>query len=310
MRAIRWRDPEMNARKWVRALLTVIGMMALAYVALFPLVRSYQLAHPPRVVLPLTQIQAEKVELHTTDGVDLKGWFSAAAEPNGAAVVLAHGYVGNGAMMEPYARFLLDAGYHVLLFDFRAQGGSGGEISTIGWRERLDVLAAAHYLAARPEVDPERIGVLGVSMGGAAAIGAAAEDPILKAVVADSAYADFHEVIRRFGYFSIRGTPIHWTWGELYRLGGRIWTGEDLAEFKPVELIGQIAPRPVLIVHGELDNGACTVSDARALFDAAGEPKELWIVPRAGHGEALVVAAAEYRRRVIVFFDQAFGVQR
>jgi fermentation-respiration switch protein FrsA (DUF1100 family) len=89
------------------------------------------------------------------------------------------------------------------------------------------------------------------------------------------------------------------------RAASWLWTGYPIHTFKPVERIADITPRPLLLIHGEEDNGACTVADARRLYRAAGEPKELWIVPGAGHCNAHALFPAEYEARVRGFFDEA-----
>jgi dipeptidyl aminopeptidase/acylaminoacyl peptidase len=167
-----------------------------------------------------------------------------------------------------------------------------------------DLRGAVAYLQSRPGVDPERIGAMGCSMGSAVTIGAAAEDAAIKAAVAEAVYADMSELWDRFGYGGIRNTSIHWTWGPLLRLTAWMWTGEKVGAFKPEAMIGQISPRPVFIIHSEHDNGACTVSDAQRLYAAANEPKELWIVPGAGHCSAHYYQTEEYERRILAFFDQ------
>jgi fermentation-respiration switch protein FrsA (DUF1100 family) len=142
-------------------------------------------------------------------------------------------------------------------------------------------------------------------MGSAVVIGAAAAEPAIKATVAESVYADMGELWTRFGYVGIRGTSVHWSWGGLRRLATWLWTGYPVARFKPEELIGQISPRAVLIIHGAKDNAATTVSDAHRLYAAAKEPKELWIVSAAGHCSAHALFPAAYEERVLDFFDRA-----
>jgi fermentation-respiration switch protein FrsA (DUF1100 family) len=144
-------------------------------------------------------------------------------------------------------------------------------------------------------------------MGSAVSIGAASEDPTIRAVVAESVYADMGELWTRFGYVGIRGTSIEWSWGVPLRWATWLWTGQRIATFKPEALISHISPRPVLIIHGEQDNAACTVADARRLYQAAGQPKSLWIVAGAGHCGAHSVVPQAYEARVIRFFDQALA---
>jgi fermentation-respiration switch protein FrsA (DUF1100 family) len=182
-------------------------------------------------------------------------------------------------------------------------------VTTLGPLEVEDLRGAVAYLRSRPDTDPERIGAIGCSMGSVVVIGAAAKDPTIKAVVAESVYADMGELLDRFGYVGVRKTSIHWSSGWVRRWAMRFWTGYPVARFKPEALIGDISPRPVLIIHGEHDNGATTVADARRLYQAAREPKELWIVSGAGHCSAHALFPEAYETRVLGFFDRALRTE-
>ena len=108
------------------------------------------------------------VTLTTAGGVKLRGWY--VPSRNGAAVALIHGTGSNRLGVADHARLLARHGYGVLLFDLHGHGESGGRSLSVGWDAGDDVAAATRYLAARPEVDDDRVGVLGVSLGGEAAI--------------------------------------------------------------------------------------------------------------------------------------------
>ncbi|MBL7198849.1 MAG: alpha/beta hydrolase [Anaerolineae bacterium] len=311
---LQWRDPDMSFGKWIKTILLVGLPFLLLYAAGKPILQSYVLAHPRRLVAELSAadvgVPVERVTFQATDGVELVGWFvpgEGGEARGGGTVVYSHGSGTNGPEMYSRAAFLNRAGYNVFLFDHRAHGQSGGRATTLGPLEVRDLDGAVAYLRSRPDVDPERIGAWGGSMGAGVVIGAAAGNPAIRAIVADSVYADMAELWHRFGYVGIRRTPIRWSWGVPMRWATWLWTGEDIAAFKPVELIARIGPRPVLIIHGERDNGACTVSDARRLYRASGEPKELWIVPGAGHGAAHALYPQEYETRVRAFFDAALA---
>jgi fermentation-respiration switch protein FrsA (DUF1100 family) len=300
----------MSIAKWLKALGTILISFALLYLVAKPAVQAYSLAHPRRWTADLTQhdtgVPVERVSFRATDGVELLGWFVPGAG-TGATIIASHGSGANGPGTYPLYAFLNRAGYHVFVFDHRAHGQSSGRATTLGPLEVRDLLGAVAYIRARPDVDPQRIGAIGCSMGAGVVIGAAATESALQGIVAESVYADMGELWDRFGYVSIRGTPIHWSWGAPLRWATWIWTGERIAAFKPVTLIERISPRPVLIVHGAQDNAACTVADAYRLYQAAGEPKELWIVPDAGHCSAHALRTEEYEARVLAFFDQALG---
>ena len=220
-------------------------------------------------------------------------------------MAVSHGSGANGPGTYPRVAFLSRAGYNVFVFDHRAHGQSGGKATTLGPQEVRDLLGAVEYLVTRPDVDARHIGAIGCSMGSGVVIGSAAADQRIRAVVAESVYADMGELWRRFGYVGLRGTPVHWSWGRPMRWATWLWTGESIAAFRPEGQIGRIGPRPVLITHGEHDNAACTVADAHRLYQAAGEPKELWIAPSAGHCNAHSVLQQEYEERITSFFNQA-----
>ena len=305
---IHWRDANMSVAKWFKALGLILATFLLVYVIAKPMVHAHFLVYPPRYAFDLTEQDTgkpvERVSFKSTDGVELAGWFVPGIG-SGATIVASHGSHSNGPVTYPLVAFLNHAGYNAFVFDHRAHGQSDGKTTTLGPREVRDLVGAVTYLQSRPDVDADRIGAFGCSMGAGVVVGAAAEEPAIKAVVAEAIYADMGELWDRFGYVGIRGTSIHWTWGAPLRWAVWLWTGEKAATFKPEVLAGRISPRPLLVIHGEYDNAACTVADARRLYQAAGDPKELWIVPEAGHCSAHAIHPQEYEERVLQFYDRA-----
>jgi dipeptidyl aminopeptidase/acylaminoacyl peptidase len=305
---IRWRDPSMSPHKWLKAIVLVIAPFVLFYIVGKPLLQSYMLTHPYRRGAELTSQEAggpvERVHFRATDGVDLAGWF-VPGDGSGATIVSSHGSGADGPGTYPSLAFLNQAGYNVFILDHRGHGQSGGRFTTMGPLEVSDLVGAVAYLRSRPDVDPERIGAIGCSMGSGIVIGAAAAEPAIRAVVAESVYADLGQVWTRFGAVGLRGTPIHWSWGRPMLWAARLWTGTRIDAFKPEALIGRIHPRPVFLIQSEHDPTACTIADARRLYRAAGEPKALWVVPEPGHCAAQFFHPQEYQERVSRFFDQA-----
>lgn len=303
---IRWRDPQMSRAKWLKAAALMVGTFVVVFAVGSPILDAYLLVHPYRLRSELTTEHVgrpvERVTFTASDGLPLVGWFVPGAG-DGATIVVSHGLGGSGPVTYDRYRFLSAAGYHVMVLDHRAHGQSGGRASTLGYLEARDVVGAVAYLRTRPDVDPERIGATGCSMGSVVVIGAAAQEPAIRAVAPEAVFADGRELWDRFGYVAVRGTPLHWSWGAPMRALAWLWTGERPAAFQPEALIGQISPRPVLIIQGENDNGACTVADAQRLYAAAGEPKALWIVPGGTHCYH-PDQTAEYERRMLAFFDQ------
>ena len=249
---------------------------------------------------------AEEVTFQSVeDDLKISGWFFASQQARpGPAVIRCHGVWTGRRECLPLALRFLAAGYNVLCFDFRAHGLSGGRFTSVGRHETNDVIGAVHYLSQRPEVDPERIGVIGFSMGAAATIQAAARCPQIAAVVADSSYATFldaarysFKVVTRLPHYPI--APIAMAWAK--------WIVHvDANHMRPIDDIGRIAPRPVLITHGELDE-IVPVRHAHTLFKAAQEPKEEWIVPDAHHVEARDRDGDVYFERVEAFLREALS---
>ena len=242
----------------------------------------------------------EEAEFQSRDGTPLKGWFIPGQTPT--TVILLHGFTDIREKMLPHADFLWRAGYSVLLFDFRSRGESGGDAVTLGYREKGDVQGAVAYLKGRADADGENVGVLGVSMGGATAIMAAAETPELKAVVSESSFKSVDRAIAdSFEHFihlpAFPFAPI-----TVFIIERRL--GMTTEQVVPEKDVALLSPRPVFIIHGK-DDGTLRPDNGEALFAAAGEPKEdLWLIPGAGHAEGVEIAPEEYARRVVQFFDQ------
>jgi uncharacterized protein len=239
------------------------------------------------------------------DDVRISGWFfSAAGTKPAPAVVLCHGVWTGRRECLPLALRFLNAGYNVLCFDFRAHGMSGGRFTSVGHHETNDVIGAVEYLAQRPEVDAERIGVVGFSMGAAATIQAAARCPRIAAVVSDSAYASFVDAAR-YSFDLVTRLP-HYPMAPVAMAWARWIMHVDPTRLRPVDLIGRISPRPVLITHG-MDDEIVPVRHAYTLFKAAEEPKELWVVPGAHHVGARDNSPDEYFVRIEAFLRGALS---
>lgn len=244
-------------------------------------------------------IPFESVRFPTREGLTLAGWL---CERPGSptAIVCVSGYKQSKADLLGLAKGLWSAGHTVLLLDFRGQWESEGEATlTLGEREPADLQAAADYLTARfPGI---RLGVFGFSMGGAVALMAAARDPRWLALVADSAYADQIGVIAT-NFHRVSHLPAG-PFLPLIRGFIRLRAGYDPAAVRPVEVIGQIAPRPVLLIHGEADDYV-PFSHAGRLAAAAGPTASLWATPGVFHCGTYFHDRAAYVNRVVAFFSQ------
>lgn len=252
---------------------------------------------PPRYITPVTPtdlgLAYEDITIITEDNIKLSGWFIPSENAGKKAIIICHGYPADKGNVLSFANFLHD-NFNLLFFDFRAMGRSGGKITTAGWRERKDFLAAVEYLKSK---GMEKIGALGFSMGGAVII--MANNPDVVVIVSESAYANLESILhlmyRNFWFF--RYPFVYAT-----RLWSRLFLGIDLMDASPKDCIKDIKA-PVLLIHSERDS-QIPVQHAYALKNA--NPKaELWIIGESDHGGAWGVMRSEYEERILKFLLSA-----
>jgi len=245
----------------------------------------------------------ENVTFTSTDGVTLRGWFIPAPDEAGThapTVVFCHGHAGSMDPDVQYVPWFHAAGFNVLMFDFRGHGRSGGQHVSMGYLERYDLLGALDFLTGR---GIHRVGVLGFSLGGAVAISTAALSRSIAAVVSDGGFAE----LRRTLAAGIReryplGPLCDWLAWLIVRVAG--WRlGVDLTEGDPIRWVGRVSPTPLLLIHGGQDP-YISVEDVQRLYARAGEPKELWVAPEAGHRQVDQARPEEYRQRLLGFFEK------
>lgn len=277
------------------------GLVGLAFqLGVFSLQAARQVVFPARTLHERTPAQVglpyESVSFPSSDGLMLSGWF---LKGSPATVLLTHGHGSNKGQLLDTAEFLhRQAGYSVLMFDFRASGESEGEQSTLGFHEAKDIAGALHYLRQRPELDSTRTGALGVSMGAAALLMLGADGRRFAGIVADSAFSNGDALVGRLDrWFNLP----RWPFSVTVPLAVQYYSGLAPRDVAPLDHVGKLAPTPLLVIHGELDRGI-PAEDARAIFAAAGGSKDLWMVEGAGHGQGIVIARSEYIERVLAFF--------
>jgi pimeloyl-ACP methyl ester carboxylesterase len=208
--------------------------------------------------------------------------------------------------MLPWARYLYAAGYNVLLYDSRGCGQSDGWHIDLGAHEANDLIGATRYLVGLSDLKAKRFGALGVSLGAGTVVLAAAREPSLAAVVADSAWADEQQQLDRMGSIPIGPLVLPVLPYEPALVNALI--GADLSATRPIAVVSTISPRAVMFIHSADDTNATTpMSGERALYAAAGSPKVEWIAPSGGHGGALNAHPDEYQRRTLDFFGAYLG---
>ena len=245
----------------------------------------------------------ERVSFLTRDGVELKGWFLPSPKGDLRTLIMCHGWGDNKGELLKQTYFLNEnAGFNLLYFDFRSHGESSGEITTVGGLETRDLDAAVTWLrTSRPELS-DRVGVFGLSMGAAVTVAALPDHPALRCAVVESPFSDYRGVVKRWAWNNLRIPPFPLVSLSMWIL--RLRVGDHkIDSFNPVEAAGRIAPRPLFVIGGA-DDELMPEADVRRVFDAAREPKQLWIVPGAAHAKCREAAGMEYETRVTGFFDR------
>jgi dipeptidyl aminopeptidase/acylaminoacyl peptidase len=292
-----------------KVLLTAVLISALLIASASVLLahdRAMILIHPPR--LPVTVFPEsvgitayENVQMRTSDGIDLNGWYIPPRDNPGAVLIYLHGLGGNRQKMLPLAAILCQHGYGALLIDSRNHGESGGSLTTLGYDEPLDAQAALDFLLTRPDVNAEQIGIVGVSLGAVTAIRAGAQIPQLRAVVAQAAFTSIEENVA-VGVRQITGLP-PFPFAPLVIFFGEQETGLSIRQVRPIDDIAQIAPRAVLLMHGEQDR-LLAPDNSQRLYDAAAEPKELVYFPSSPHGSLTASDQVLWETRTVAFLDR------
>jgi hypothetical protein len=261
-----------------------------------PVRNAFTFAHPYRrfAWMPENNLNFRDITFKSRDGLTLFGRFIPGR--NHATILLLHPLGSSNNNMLIYAEFLVSAGYGVFMIDLRAHGSSDGDTSTYGMREADDVAGAVDYLLTRLDVNGQKIGVLGISLGAQAALRGALRTDSLRALVLEglgpvtlSDHGGKPKSLRRWVNYPFN--LINYLAYE-FMIGGK--------DTSVVETIGRIAPRPILLIaSGEKD-----IYFNRIFFRAAQEPKELWELPDGEHGAAILKDSHFYIRRVVEFFNK------
>jgi len=283
--------------RYGRRALLLAGGVVVVYVLLAPVYAAYVFTHVARGFVPEPELGAahEEVSFTTSDGLELKGWY--VPSENGAAVIA---FPGRKGPQRP-ARMLVHHGYGVLLFDRRGEGESDGDPNALGWGGEKDVEAAVEFLRSRPDVDDETIGGIGLSVGGEMMIEAAGESDGLKALVSEGAGI---RSIREAWAIPDTRKRIETTLVHALVTPAVALFSNTLPPPSLEDLSAQIAPTPVFFVYAMPGQGG-EAELTETFYAAAREPKEIWLVPGAGHTGGIEAQPEVYERRVVGFFDDA-----
>ena len=280
-----------------------VARVALVVLVFVPAALSIVLTHrfkladgtDPRTTLAMPY---ERVRIPTAEGLTLDGWFVPCGEAEDT-MVICHGAGANKGNFIWFLPALAHRGYNLLMFDFRAHGGSGGRVCTYGLHERRDVLAAVDWLKRERPGQSRRIVGLGSSLGSMALAHAAAAEPRIDVVVLDSPFVSLRELLH---YHLSRVPLIGPAFADLTLWWMAILTGADFTNTTAEQAVAAIAPRPVMIIHGS-DDVLMPRSHAERLAAASRGPCELWFGP-GPHSNIVTSEPEEYAERVMKFLRE------
>lgn len=310
---LRRRQPAGKPQNVVARALRLIGFTLVAFLIIGGSVLVYEdikatdqdlTPTPSEVEIPSDlPFQVEEVTFTGGDNLKMAGWY--AAPRNNATIILLHGYSGNRTGMIWHADKLVRAGYGVLMYDERASGESEGKNRSFGWQDPPDVGGAIRYLRGR--ADAGHVGIAGCSIGAQIALQGAAYYPEIQA-----AWADGPAVVRAVD----NAPPTNWATGIVvlsnYVIDWMYVWRLNIESPKPlIEIIGAIAPRPIMIVAGGTPHPYYGAEAERVGYMArfAGKNATLWVIPEAYHCDGPAQRPDEYATRMVGFFDAAFEIK-
>lgn len=232
------------------------------------------------------------------DGTALNAWFLPAKIKGGgtakATVLFLHGNAENISTHFRNIAWLPAEGFNVLALDYRGYGASDGKPSMKG--ALLDIDAAMHHLLERKGVDAKRIVIFGQSLGGSLAIHYIANSAYranVRTVVIDSAFYDYRQIARE----KLASSYVTW----LFQWLPWLTINND---YSPADSVATVSPLPLLLIQGDQDE-VVPLHHTQQLFEQAGEPKERWVVPGAGHTQSLNNEAV--RKRLVEYLLRYTG---
>lgn len=272
--------------------------------------RGYHQPDPDTFVFtqtPKTQagLDFEDISFPARNGQTLRGWLVPSDQPTDLAIVTLHGAGGNRQSYFDQLPMLHELGADVLMFDARENGLSDGTGRGIGLavREAEDALAAVEEMRRRGH---KTVLAYGCSLGGSAAIIAAARDSSIDGIIVEASLSSFEDFVadkanRRLGKLGLNANWATSIWGRAVVAMSRWRMGlEDYV--RPEDVIDKIAPRPILLIHGGHDPWVVE-AHADRLVERSNPPTDYWLIEEADHCHGYNVREAEYRARMITFIE-------
>lgn len=270
-------DPRAVSRGRIITAVILVVILALTVVLGVSAYVGWSLTHPLRQALDANPaslgLEYQDVIIKSrVDGLTLKGWLIP-AKGSQKTVIFAHGYgenrLNNGVPILPIARHLVDSGYNVVMFDFRGNGESDGNLTSVGQYEVRDLLGAIDYVADQPDLNGQII-LFGFSMGASTAIMAGSREPAVAAVIADSPFADLKAYLAE--NLSVWSGLPSFPFNRTFFIVTPLVTGLNPGSVSPQGEVSLMNGRPLLLIHGEQDVDI-PIANSETLFRAYPEAK-------------------------------------
>jgi uncharacterized protein len=280
-----------------KILLIIIILLPLLFFGTFFLAGSFLTSPVPVSVgnCP-SNLVCENVEFQSESGSLIKGWFVQGQEKQGV-IVLMHGLRSNRLALIERIKFLQKAGFSVIAFDFQGSGESVGEKLTFGHLESFDATASLKFI--KEKLPNEKIGVIGISMGGAAFL-LQKEPQKVDALILEMVYPTIQKAVdNRLNMWLFNGADnfsLLMTMQFPYRLG----VSSDY--LRPLDKIKNVNC-PIFFIVGEKDKHT-TLAESQEFFEIANQPKNMWIVPNAEHTDLHKLSKNDYETKVLSFFAE------
>jgi fermentation-respiration switch protein FrsA (DUF1100 family) len=271
---------------------------------------GYKVMNPMRLAilhLPTEyQLEYEDVTFSNIyDGVELKGWWIPSSRHDfitQKAVIFSHSYGDNRERMPietlKLAKRLSTEGFHVFMYDFRNSGESGGKITTIGLKEKTDLLSAIHYV--KEEKNTHEIGLIGWSMGASTSIIVGSESDDVRAVIADSPFADLETYTKEsFTYWT--GLPSQVS-EYMVNIAENVFIDLNISGIKPYIAARWYETKGLMLIHSTKD-GAISYKQSELIFSNAPNA-EIWITKKGGHIRNYKHQKEKYEERIIEFLNK------
>ena len=288
----------------------VILLVLILIVAIATLVYSsfigWNLTHPSKKALTIPAFASGNSPVYQSisfldksKSITISGWYFK-ANSSAKAIILSHGYGMNRQQFsQKMITSLISKGFNVLTFDFRNSGESGGNLTSVGYYEKDDLLGAIQYVKSQ---NIKHIVLLGFSMGASTSLIAAAQSPDVDGVIADSPFANLDDYLNT--QLPVWSHAPEFPFNQIILTSMKLLTGIDASKVSPKDSIVKIAPRPILLIHS-IDDKTISIENSRALKEIAGSSAELWETSGVDHVGSYDAFPTEYMSRLYTFLDKA-----